>query len=118
VRIDIDFSEVRKLGADIVADAAATRGAIEPAVARSTQWLHGRAVASAPVRTGELRGAITADSSGLARRVYAPVRQSFFQEYGTSFHPPQPFLMVHADAAQGHLEQEIAKAKWGLSAGA
>lgn len=116
MRIDVDFSELRKLGADIVADAAMARGAIEPAVGRATQWLHGQAVSSAPVDTGELRGSITADSSGLARRVYAPVRQSFFQEYGTSVMAPQPFLMVHADAAHSQLEQEIAKAKWGLGA--
>jgi hypothetical protein len=116
VRIDVDFSELRKLGADIVADAAMARGAIEPAVGRATERLKGWAIADAPVRTGELRGAIRSDPSGLARRVYAPVRQAFFQEYGTSIMAPQPFLMVHADRAHGELEQQIARAKWGLSA--
>lgn len=112
---NIDFSELAKLADDLAADAAMARGAIEPAVARSTEKLRSWAMADAPVKSGELRGAIRADASGLARRVYAPVRQAFFQEYGTSFHPPQPFLMIHSDRAHADLEQEINKAKWGIS---
>lgn len=116
MRVDVDFSELRKFASDVVADAALARGAIEPAVGRSAERLRSWAMADAPVKSGELRGAIRSDASGLARRVYAPVRQAFFQEYGTSFHPPQPFLMIHSDRAHADLEQEINKAKWGISA--
>jgi hypothetical protein len=117
VRINIDFSELAKLAGDIAADVAMVDGSVQPAVGRATDRLHARAVNDAPRDTGELKGAIAKDSWGLARRVYAPVRQAFYQEYGTSFHPPQPFLMVHADRAHVDLEQEITKAKWGLSRG-
>lgn len=116
MRFDVDLSELAKLAGDIAADAAMVGEEIEKAVGRSTDKLHSKAVAAAPRKTGELAGSIGKDTSGLARRTYAFARQAFFQEYGTSFHPPQPFLMVFADQAHGDLEQEITRAKWGLSA--
>lgn len=114
--MDFDFSELAKLADDMVADAAMARGAIEPAVGRATEQLYSLAVSSVPVASGELKGSITKDSSGLARRVYSPLKQGFFQEYGTSRHPAQPWLMVHSERAHNQLEQEITRAKWGLSA--
>ena len=115
MRTAIDFSEVAKLASDLAADAALASGAVEKAVANSTARLHARSVAAAPVASGELKGDIRQDPSGLSRRVYATVRQAFYQEYGTSRHPPQPFLMVFSDQAHSDLEQEIYRAKWGLS---
>lgn len=118
MRLDIDFSELVKLAGDIAADIAMVDGAIEPAVGRSVDRLYGWATSDAPVgETGELKGGIRKDMSGLGRRVYGTSDHDFYQEYGTSFHPPQPFLMVHADRAHADLEQEIFKAKWGLSRG-
>ena len=116
MKLDFDFSELAKLASDLAADAAMAQGKIEPAVGRAVDYLHGLATSSAPVRTGELRGSIRKDTSGLGRRVYAPVRQAFYQEYGTSVMAPQPFLMVHADAGGARLEQEVFRAKWGISA--
>lgn len=117
MKFDLDLSELAKLGGDIVADAAMARGAIEPAVGRAIDQLHGWSVSAAPVgETGELKGGIRKDTSGLARRVYGTSDHDFYQEYGTSFHPPQPFLMVFADRAHGALEIEVSKAKWGLNA--
>lgn len=112
----IDLDEMVQLADDIAADAAMAAGKIEPAVGRATDRLHARSVAAAPSSTGELKGDIRQDTSGLSRRVYTTVRQSFFQEYGTSFHPPQAFLMVFSDQAYADLEREIYQAKWGLSA--
>jgi hypothetical protein len=115
VRIDLDTAELLKLARDVIADGAQARGAIEPAVGRATDQLYSWAQTSAPVRSGDLKASITKDPSGLARRVYSPLKQGFFQEYGTSRHPAQPWLMIHADRAHAELEQQIARAKWGLS---
>lgn len=113
MNVQVDLSELAKLADDIAADVAAVDGSIEDAVGRSTSKLQAWAIQQAPVDTGELQRSIRKDTSGLARRVYAPVRQAFYQEYGTSIMPPQPFLMVHADRAHNDLEQEIGRAKWG-----
>lgn len=115
MKIDVDVSELVKLAADLQADAALASGAVERQVAASTEQLYNQAVASAPVDTGELRSSIRRDVAGLARRVWSPVRQGFFQEYGTSVMPPQPWLMVFADQAHADLERRINRAKWGLS---
>lgn len=114
MKFDVDARELLKLANDIVADGAQARGAVEKAVGQATDQLYAWAQASAPVRSGALKGSITKDPSGLARRVYSPLKQGFFQEYGTSRHPPQAWLMVHSDRAHAELEQRIARAKWGL----
>lgn len=112
--VSIDFSEIFKLADDIAAEVANARGKMEPAVARATERLYAQAVAAAPVDTGELRDSIFRDTSGLARRVASTVRQGFFQEYGTSVMPPQPWLMVFAFRAWADLEAEVFRVKWGI----
>jgi HK97 gp10 family phage protein len=115
VKIDVDFGELTKFAAALRTDAAVASGRVERAVAASTNRLEAQATSAAPVLTGELRSSISADQSGLARRVMATARAAFYQEYGTSVMPPQPFLMVYADSAHADLEREIARAKWGVS---
>lgn len=118
MRIDFDFSEIRKLADDLAADAAVASGRAEEAVGAATDRLYDRASADAPVATGELRASVHKDSWGLARRVYSTAKQGFFQEYGTSVMPPQAWLMVHSEWAHAQLERELAQAKWGELLGA
>lgn len=108
----IDVSELAGLAKDLAREVAVSTGKAEEAVGRSTARLHSRAKGSAPVETGELRESITADASGLARRVYATARAGFFQEYGTSVMPPHPFLMIHADWAHADLAAELLDVDW------
>lgn len=84
----------------------------ERAVGRATDRLHDAAVSSVPVASGELRNSIRKDTEGLARRVGSPLVQGFMQEYGTSKHPPQSWLMVHADSAETWLHAELLKELW------
>lgn len=108
------MSQVVKLAGELQTEAAIAGKKLEPAVARATERLYSRATADAPVATGELRSNIFRDTSGLNRRVGASVRQGFFQEYGTSIMPPQPWLVVHADRAQADLAAEVARIRWGF----
>ena len=114
--VNVDFGEVAKLAADLHADAAVASGRVEKAVRTSTQTLYNQSVGAAPVLTGELKASISQDVSGLAQRVYATARAGFYQEYGTSVMPPQPFLMVFADEAHADLERQVFQARWGVSA--
>lgn len=115
MKFSIDFSEVAKLADDLMLEAAICDGRGEKAVQAATERLYARATSAAPVATGALKTDIRRDTSGLARRVYTVgVREGFYQEYGTSKMPPQPFLMVFSDAAHADLEREVFKAKWAL----
>lgn len=108
----IDVTEVSKLSADIAAEVTHCDKRVGDAVGRATDHIFHLSRALAPRDTGELYGSIQRDTSGLSRRVYSPAKQGFFQEYGTSTQPPQPWLMVLAPAAGARLAKELAAETW------
>lgn len=110
--VTVDLSELDDL-IDDLGDEERVQVAkrINKAITAGINWLHSTAVADAPRDTGLLAGSITKDDArrGFSRRVFAAGKdkprdesgalRGFFQEFGTSRHPPQPFLLVHAEKA-------------------
>lgn len=113
MKFEFDVSELHRLAGDLATEAAVASGRMEKIIEEATERLYVKAASSAPVRTGALKASISRDQSRLARRVYSPLRQGFFQEFGTSKHPPQAWLLVHAEEAQRQLAADVQRAKWG-----
>lgn len=109
MNVDIDTSQVDALAVDLMAagvKAQVEAGVVVTATARELQV---RARADAPVRTGELRASIYLRGSGLEQTVGSDVRQGFYQEFGTSVMPPQPWLYVNAGRAETSLVEGFVK---------
>lgn len=101
---EFDFSELDALAADL----AAVAETIEPltesqALTVVGRQVHADAVAAAPRDTGELAGSIYLRGGKGYRDVGATAKQGFFQEHGTSRHPPQPWLGPAADKGGAEL---------------
>lgn len=119
----VDVADVEKLTADLLREERQEiKKRVNKAVGFGIDWLHGRAVTDAPVgATGALKASITKDpgTAGYSRRVFLtgkgqPVktnggRHGFFQEFGTSRHAPQPFLMIHASTAGDKVAEELGR---------
>lgn len=67
------------------------------------------AIRDAPERTGALKRSIRVTAGKEFRRVGSPLKQGFFQEFGTSRHPPQPWLFHNGERAGRRIEAEIGK---------
>lgn len=113
--ISIDTSDLDRL-AGLIEHAAngALRNADE-ALGRVVVEVHGEAVRNAAAfnkdSTGELAAAVSYDTTGNSRRVYANVRQAFFLEYGSpNTGPPRPWLSGPAEKGSDRLLMELAKA--------
>ena len=67
---------------------------VQNAVKLNTTEMHRRASRKVPVDTGHLRRSLTVDFSdgGLTGRVYTDVEYAIYQEYGTRFINPRPFM--------------------------
>ena len=67
---------------------------VQNAVRVNTTEMHQRASRKVPVDTGHLRRSLTIDFSdnGLTGRVYTDVEYAIYQEYGTRFINPRPFM--------------------------
>lgn len=106
--IEIDTSEVEGL-ADLLAAQHETVGReVRKALTVSINRMHKAAVAAAPVDEGDLRDSIRHDANqGMGRRVYSTEKQGFFQEFGTSNHPPQPWLYPQLEAEAPRFEQAV-----------
>lgn len=109
----IDASEVDDLAGDLAREAEAVKARIERALGKATDFLYHLSRATVPRDSGALYASIRKDDTGMSRRVYATDEAAVFQEFGTSSHGPQPFLMVHANSAARRLEREMADESWG-----
>ena len=67
---------------------------VQNAVKVNTTEMHQRASRKVPVDTGHLRRSLTVDftDNGLTGRVYTDVEYAIYQEYGTRFINPRPFM--------------------------
>lgn len=108
----IDTSEIAKLADDIAGESRQVDDRAQKAVGRATDFLYHLSKVTAPVETGELKASIRKDTSGLVRRVYTDDVAAIFQEFGTSRHAPQPFLIVHSDNAGKRLMAELEREGW------
>jgi len=120
MRIDLDIRELRRLADDLgKAPKQAATDAYKVTVAESST-VHSRARAMAPRRRPWLspqgiRRKSGRDAKGPWSIVYtAPDPRGrpvgFFQEYGTSKHPPQPFMTPAIEPAHQSYPDAIAKA--------
>ncbi len=82
-------------------------GSIE-AVMMETRATADDARALAPVKTGELRGSIDANSSAMEGTVKATARHATFVEHGTYKDPAQPFMKPAADKARRRIPETAA----------
>lgn len=95
---DIDMSEVTALAASL-AEAAVkivplTETKVLTEVARQVR---SAASAAAPVDSGDLAGSVYIRGGQGYRTIGSDLKQGFFQEHGTSRHPPQPWLTPAAE---------------------
>lgn len=114
MNLHADFTDIRRLENEI---ARAANGALSGAadaldriVPRVAEEARANA-ASFPHGTGELARSVEYDTSGLTRRVHAPVRQAFFLEYGSpNTGAPRPWLTGPAESGQNELVRLIGEA--------
>ena len=99
MNVDVDTSEVDALAADLAAAGAKARAESSAVLTTAASGLRDAARAAAPVDTGELVGSIYIRGGADWRIVGSDVKQGFFQEFGTSRHPPQPWLFANAESA-------------------
>lgn len=97
--IYVDTSEVADLTADLAAAGIEAKAVATVAVAESGSALRNDAQAAAPRATGALAASIYVRRSADGVTVGSDLPQGFFQEYGTSRHPPQPWLFPNSDRA-------------------
>lgn len=105
--VEVDVSEVKawervlsRAGVDIVR-------VNEEALTEAAKQLKADAQRDAPVRTGALRRSIRVYAGKEWRRVGSPLRQGFFQEFGTSKMSPQPWLFANAERAGSAVEKQL-----------
>lgn len=108
--MDFDFSEVDALARELAAAGPRVEQRSESQVLQKfgSEW-RDKAVATAPVRTGELRGSIYLRGGKGYRKIGSDVRQGFFQEFGTSVMAPQPWLWIHAGDVHARMDAEMSK---------
>jgi HK97 gp10 family phage protein len=108
--INADFSEVDRVAGELGRAGAKAEAETEAQVlSRFGQQLRDKAVATAPVRTGELKGSIYLQGGKGYRKVGSNVRQGFFQEFGTSVMAPQPWLWVHVPEIHRGMDEAMSK---------
>jgi hypothetical protein len=107
--IDVDTSELVALAAELSAAGPAAKVKAVAAVRAAAEVTASAARSAAPVLTGELRGSIFVRGEGDAAIVGSDVRQGFFQEFGTSRHPPQAWLFPSSVQGERRLVDGLEK---------
>lgn len=107
MNVTVDTSELDAWGRVLARAGFEITVVNEAALTEAGKELQARAKNDAPRRTGDLERSIYLRGGKEWRRVGSPLRQGFFQEFGTSRHPPQPFLFSNGDRAGIKLENEL-----------
>jgi HK97 gp10 family phage protein len=112
--ITVDVSEVTKLAARLVRDAALTKVRAERNVSEVAQEVLAEMQANVPVLTGALRDSLGIERVGHAYRVGSlhgeAAERAHFTEYGTSDTAPDPFMSPAADSAGPRLARAVSDA--------
>lgn len=107
--IDFDFSQVDRLANDLTKAAATITAEAETKVLEPTgRQVLADTMAASPRLTGELAASWYMKSELGARVITSDVRQAFYQEFGTSRHPPQPSLFPAADRGEDQMTERLA----------
>jgi hypothetical protein len=108
--IDVDLSELNAWGRVLARAGFEITVVREEKLTEAAIKLQADAKANAPVLTGDLRKSIYRRGGKEWRRVGSPLKQGYFQEFGTSRHGPQPWLFSNGDRAGILLEREMGNA--------
>lgn len=110
--VQVDFSDMSKL-IGMIGEANKTVGArMRPTLDKVTASIVADAAANAPTDQGDLRATMgvykrTGNRNVATRWIGSPLRQAFFQELGTSAHPPQPSITPAAGRGVDTLVDEL-----------
>lgn len=105
--VGFDASQLADLAADLGEAGPKAKRASSRDMTKIAAQLRDDAKADAPVDTGETRDSIRVHGREGYREVVATSRAAFFQEFGTSSHPPQPFMWPNADKAAERLMEAM-----------
>jgi hypothetical protein len=105
--VTVDTSELDRWGRALARAGIEITIVNEKVLTEAAKELKTRATNMAPVLTGALARSIRITAGKEWRRVGSPLKQGFFQEFGTSRHPPQPWLFPNADHAATKMEREL-----------
>lgn len=95
----IDTSQLQRWGGMLRHEILDVARRVEPAVGDEAAQIESEASAQVPVLTGTLAGTIRTTGTGPRRRVVAGGARAIhapFQEFGTTRHGPQPYLITQA----------------------
>jgi len=106
--VSADFSDVGRLNTLLGGASNKVTAKMPMVLDEVAEAVAVRAAANAPVDEGDLRADIgvkrkTGTGTTRTRWVGTDLKQGFFQEFGTSSHPPQPWLNPAADAGSDRL---------------
>lgn len=104
---EFDFSEVDRLARDLGRAGHDIDDEVDTELGIAALKVHAFAAAAAPRLTGELAGSVYVRSARLERTIGSDEPQGFYQEFGTSRMPPQPWLFPAADRALDELADRI-----------
>lgn len=103
-----DFSEVFELAEDLTNAGHDIAHEVASGVTKARNNLRSYAEANAPVgETGGLKAGFQTEGGGLMQQVVNRTRQAFFQQFGTSRHPPQPVLFDYEARTEEDLERQV-----------
>lgn len=105
--VDVDTSEVVALALDLLARGGGILEVKEELLSKVGREVRDAARAAAPVLTGELRASIYLRGGDGWRIIGTDVPQGFYQEFGTSVHGPQPWLLHNGDVGGERLAEEL-----------
>jgi HK97 gp10 family phage protein len=114
LRIYFDTGELRALSADLDAGTATVEAKTKLAVAKVGHLVEADAKVFVPVRTGNLKGSIHTEVSGLTAEVSANTEYAVFVEHGTSRMRPQPYMGPALDKNAPVLEKAVEKIGGGI----
>lgn len=114
MNISVDTSELNGLERMLARAGVDIRKVDEEALTAAAKQLKADAQADAPVDTGALRRSIRIYAGKEYRRVGSPLRQGFFQEFGTSKMAPQPWLFHNGEEAGVEVEKRLSKGGYQL----
>lgn len=112
--LELDMSDVGRLQTMLAGASNEVTTEMPGLLDRVAESVAQQAQRNAPVHSGDLQNDIGVKRrAGTAytrhRWVGTDLKQGFFQEFGTSNHPPQPWLTPAADAGVETLTEELGK---------
>lgn len=103
-----DVTELMRLAADLQESGANIAPKVRSGITKARNNLRDFAEANAPVgETGDLKAGFETEGTGFEQRVVNHTRQAFFQQFGTSRHPPQPVLLDYEERTADDGEKQV-----------